>query len=505
MSNDVAGPGDLEPLKEPLIESVINAYMAKAVPSGEMEFSHGSCKEGEFRYKDDRWGKDTKIYCYYPSGNWKVDQWLDPDDDLGNDEAVGEIQTFDAAAAFAEIRESVSGWIDPWIACGDPARLTDQIQTLADIVDLLYVQDEVRLGGESISSGADEGSTSIPVTDVQSAIADTRSTLSSLNGLAIDALEAAYVNDVGLTISGQRAMAGVAALAVGGEAEAWSRAFADLRDFFTQATADFNSFARSREGSGERGSTTLSIVSGVATAAAGASFAFPPAAGALGVVAGLAGIGAAMWPSEAAVEATIVALEGSDFDSLWTSFGEAVWDINSEIVDAEHSLAMMCRNVIADFGSHPDAFSITSRGRADIPQAGDNLPRFLDTDQNSAPIELYAGDNVNVVHSKLEAVAGFIDHIGDHQRSVAGKVDPVASSGSGDWERQYLQGGIIGWGPTGHYYDTKALLDELVDLLLLEAGTAQRIAGHCVDISTDFRLTEDEITTRVNELESELG
>lgn len=52
---DVATPYDLEPLKEPLIESVINAYMAKNIDaSGGLEFDYGSCKEGEFRFKAKR-------------------------------------------------------------------------------------------------------------------------------------------------------------------------------------------------------------------------------------------------------------------------------------------------------------------------------------------------------------------------------------------------------------------------------------------------------------------
>lgn len=500
---DTGVPGDLPPLREPLIESVINAYMAKAIPEqGPFEFDRGSCKDGEFRFKQSRFGMDTKVYCSYPGGEWKVDQWLDPDDDRSTGDHIGEdLVLFDAAGTFAMVRSAVEEWIDPWIECSDPNRLTSQITGLAHVVDQLYVQDEVRVGGETVSGGDSEGSTSVPVSDVLSAIVDMRSDLSSLNGLAIDALEYAYVNDVGLTISGQRALAAVAALAVGGEAEAWSRAFGDLVDFFTQATADFNSYAESSGASGQGGATTLSVISGTAGAASAASFAFPPAAAALGVISGLAGIGSAFWPTEEEVTATIVALSGDDFDSLWASFGESVRAVNSELVDAEYGLATMCRNVLADYGAHPDAFSITERGPRNVPQAGDNLPRFLDTDQDSAPIELYAGDDVRVVHSKLRAVAGKIEHVGDHQRTVAGRLGGV---GEGDWTRGTLQGSTIGWGPTGHQGSASSVVETLVDLLLQESRTAHRIAEHCLNISTDFSRTEDQIRAELDRLESRL-
>lgn len=502
---DTGVPSDLTPLKEPLIESVINAYMAKQVPeSGPFEYDEGTCETHEFRFKQSRFGMDTKVYCSYPGGDWKVDQFLDPDDDRAPGDHIGEdLVLFDAAAKFAEIRENVSAWIDPWINCPDPNDLTSQMTNLAYVVDQLYVQSEVRVGGETIPGGDDsEGSTSVPVSDVRSAIVDMGSDLSSLNGLAIDALERSYVNDVGLTISGQRALAAVAALAVGGEAEAWSRAFGDLVSFFTQATADFNSYAASHGASGGGAETTLSVLSGTAGAASAATFAFPPASVTLGVISGLAGIGGAFWPSEEAVPARIVALSGGSFGEMWQSFGESVLDVNGELVQAEYALAIMCRNVLDDYRSNPDSFSITAKGPNGTPQAGDNLPRFLDTDQDSAPIELYAGDDIRVVHSKLRSVAGMIEHVGDHQRTVAGR---LGSAPSGDWSRQNLQGTIIGWGPTGHQGDVSSVVDGLVDLLLLESRTAHRIAEQCVNISTGFSRTEDQIETELNRLEQRLG
>ena len=498
----VGVPTDLQPLKEPLVEAVIDAYMAKkAVEGSDFEFDHGGCEDGEFRYKVPRFGIDTKAYVSYPGGQWKIDQWLDPDDEVDPGTAVGEIQTFDAAAAYSMVREAVEGWVDPWISCSDPNELTDRIRTLAKVVDELYVQDEVRIGDST--AGGEQGGASVPVGDVQSAIADMRSYLSSLNGLAIDALENAYVNDVGLTISGQRAMAAVAALAVGGEAEAWGRAYGVLVDFFGKATEDFSSFARSRGASGGGGATTLSVVSGVSGAASAASFAFPPAAAALGVISGLAGIGSLFWPQDGAVPAVQIVLEGDDFDAMWQSFGEAVREVNSQLVEAEHSLAMMCRNVLTAYGEHPDSFSITSRGRSNVPQAGDNLPRFLQTDQDSAPIELYAGDDVRIVHSKLRSVAGRIEHVGDHQRSVAGMLGGTGASTG--WQREYLQGSIIGWGPTGHHGDYESLVDGLVDLLVLESRTAHRVAEHCLQVSSGFRLTDEQVETGLDRLASRLN
>ncbi|CAN5374413.1 hypothetical protein BH11ACT8_BH11ACT8_32040 [soil metagenome] len=499
-------PSDLTPLKEPLIEAVTNAYMAKLVPStGPFEYAEGSCQEGEFRYKHSRFGLDDKVYCSYPDGQWKVDQLLDPDDDRSPGDHVGdELTLFDAAAKFQEIREEVSKWVDPWIACADPNEFTAELQALASIIDQLYVQGEVRLGGNPVAGGDSSGTTSMPVTDVQSAIADMGSELSSLNGLAIDALERAYVNDVGLTISGQRALAAVAGLAVAGEAEAWSRAYANLTEFITKATHDFEVFSGVDQEEGDGGKTALTVVSGAATAAAAATFEFPPAAVTFGVIAGLAAIGSAFWPGgEESAPATLIALEGGDFGAVWESFGLGIRGIDSELTQAEYSLAMMCRNAIADLSTHPDSFSITAKGPGGVPQAGDNLPRFLNTEGDSAPIELYAGDDITIVHHKLKTVAGLVEHVGNHQRTVAGSLG-AADSDAG-WSRGTLQGTVIGWGPTGHHADTSVVLDTLTDLLLTESRTAHRVAEQCLDISTGFRLTDDQIEARLDLLEQGVG
>lgn len=514
---DVSTPYDLEPLKEPLIESVINAYMAKNVKgTGGLEFDEGSCKKGEFRFRADAGGLldgDTKIYCSYPDGQWREDETWARDSKLGpEDSPMFGVSLFDAKAKFAEIREAVSAWVDPWIGCQSPNVFNNQIASMARIIDLLYVQDEVRVNGNPVETGGSQGSASAPASSVRACIADMSSQLSSLNGLAIDALEQAYVNDVGLTISGQRALAAVAGLAIAGEAEAWNQAYANLKEFFAKATADFNGFAGTSDGSGKGGETALTIVSTVAGAASACTFAFPPAATTLGVVSGLAAVGAAFWPSEEATDFDTLVLKGESFDAMWESFKTSVRAVDEELSAAERALATMCRNAKSDLWSHPDSYSITAKGGAGKKaQPNDDLNRFLDTDQGSAARELYWGDRISIVHAKLKKVAGMIEHVGDHQRSVAGKLGGTDAAGNpsaqvaNEWTRESLHGGPIGWGSTGHLAEFSSLVDTLVDLLIDESKTAHRVAQHCLDVSTEFRLTDDEIETGLDRLASRLS
>jgi hypothetical protein len=508
----VAGaPSDLEPLKEPLIEAVINGYMMKEVPdSSELEWDWGGCKDGQFRYKQSRLGFDYNIYCSYPGGEWKVDVTWSSDDDLAVGEGVGDLEAFDAAAAYAEIRDFVSSWIDPWADSPDPTTLSDEIARLAEIANLLYVDPEV-IQGDPVGGDGDEADqqTTAPVASVSSAIADMSSRLSSLQGLAVDALEASYVNDVGLTISGQRALAGAAALAVAGEAEAWFQTYTNLAEFLGKAQADFNSFAGSQEASGEGGATTLSAVSGVTGLGSLATAAFPPASVALGAISGLAGIGATFWPTEDAVADVRVAITGGSYPEMLDSFTDAIMEINGQLVQAEHSLARMCRAALDNFYGNPNAYSITAVGRSTFssgppadPQPGDNLSQFLQAGADSPNGQLYAGDRVVIVHTKLRQVAGMIAHVGDHQRSVAGRLDP--SVVGDDWSRASLPPGIIGWGPSGHRGDCVSLVDTLTDLLLEESATAHRVAEHCFDISTDFTRTEDQVEAGLRALETRL-
>lgn len=511
MTGDVTTPSDLAPLKQPLIEAVTNAYFRKAMIFAEgdaagdgsvtpiIESTGGSCSEGKFSFRFTLMNPELitattshQIYVSYPGGKWREDVplWFDHD-------TTG---PFDAAAAYTTISDQVSAWIDPFLEGHSPNELTNQIASIAAIVDQLYVQDEVRIGGNPIASGDDDGKTSVPVSDVQTCIADIKSGLGDLSGLAIDALERAYTNDVGLTISGQRAMAIVAGLALTGEAAAWNKTYSDLETFFKNATTDFNSYAESHGASGQGTAQTLTIISGAATVATGATAAFPPASGTFGVIAGVAGIGAALWPQELAVEPTEIVLEGGSYGEYWNSFTRSVRAVDAELTNAESCLGTMCSRMVEEVGNNPDAFSIGSRGADGTGQANDHadLQHFLNADQHSPDRELYAGTDITIVHNKLKNVAGMIESIGDHQRAVAGKLGGADAAGNpsallqSEWSRGYLNGVVIGAGSYGHYASYSALVNGLIDLLLAEARTAHRVAEHAYDISTDFSLTDQD-------------
>ncbi|WP_134766365.1 hypothetical protein [Nocardioides sp. 1609] len=509
MTGDVTTPSDLAPLKQPLVEAVINAYFRKATIFAEgdaagdgsviplVESTGGSCDEGRFDFYFSLLNSDHpmastghRIYVSYPGGQWREDVPLWFDNDTSG--------PFDAAAAYGEIEDLVSRWIDPFVNGHSPHEFTNQIASIAAIIDQLYIQDEVRIGGNPVAPGDDEGTTSVPVSDIQTCVADIQTEIGDLSGLAIDALERSYTNDVGLTISGQRAMAIVAGLALTGEAAAWNKVYSDLRTFFTNATADFNSYAQSRGASGQGEVQTLSVISGVAAVASGATAAFPPASGTFGVISGVASIGAALWPQEEAIEPTEIVLGGGSYDEYWSSFTTSVRAVDAELTNAERCLATMCNRMLEDAASFPDAFSITNRKPDDSGQGNDylDLQRFLDANRSSPDSELYAGTEINIVHAKLRNVAGMIETIGDHQRDVAGKLGGADSAGNpsalveSEWSRESLDGVVLGSGPHGHFASYEALVDSLVGLLVQEADTAHRVAEHAFDISTDFSLTD---------------
>jgi len=512
MTGDVTTPSDLAPLKKPLIEAVINAYFRKATIFAEgdaagdgsvaplLESRSGSCKDGRFDFRFTLYNPDNpmastghNIYVSYPDGKWREDvsMWFDHDTD----------GPFDAKAKFAEITDMVSTWIDPFINGHSPNEFTNQIAAVSAIVDQLYVQDEVRIGDNPVSPKPEEGKTSVPVSDIQSCIADMKTEIGDLSGLAIDALERAYTNDVGLTISGQRAMAIVAGLALTGEAAAWNGAYGDLKTFYGNATTDFNSFAESHGASGQGTQQTLSVISGVATVATGATAAFPPASGTFGVIAGVASIGAALWPTEEAVKPTEIVLKGGSFDEYFTSFTESVRAVDAELTNAEQCLGTMCTRMLEDVSNFPDAFSIGARRPDKTGQQEKDyldLQRFLDANQSSPNSELYAGTEINIVHTKLKNTAGMIEAVGDHQRAVAGKLGGTGSDGApaalvkSEWSRESLNGVFLGSSYYGHYDSYEALVDGLIDLLVQEAGTAHRVAEHAYDISTDFSKTDQQ-------------
>lgn len=511
MAGDVTTPADLTSLKQPLIEAVTNAYFRKATIFAEgdaagdgsvvpmLESRSGSCDEGRFDFRFSLYNPDAPlattghdIYVSYPGGKWREDvpMWFDHDTD----------GPFDAVAKFGEISDMVSTWIDPFINGHSPNELTNQIASMAGLIDQLYVQDEVVIGGNPVTPGEQEGAASIPVSDVQTCIADIKTEIADLSGLSIDALEKSYTNDVGLTISGQRAMAMVAGLAITGEAAAWNKVYSDLKTFFANATTDFNSFAESHGSSGEGEAQTLTIISGVTAVASGATAAFPPASATLAVVSGITSLGAAMWPQEQAIEPTEIVLEGGSFEEYWSSFTECVRAVDRELTNAESCLGTMCTRMLNESASFPDAFSITAR-RADGSGQGndyDDLNRFLATNQGSPNDELYAGTEIHIVHSKLKNVAGMIETIGDHQRTVAGKLGGNSDAGApnalvqSEWSRESLNGVILGAGHHGHYESYAALVNGLIDLLLQESATAHRVAEHAYDISTGFTLTDQQ-------------
>ncbi|MDN5745642.1 MAG: hypothetical protein L0H31_11035 [Nocardioidaceae bacterium] len=520
MAGDVTKPSDLAPLKKPLIEAVTNAYFRKAMIFAEgdsagdgsvvpmLESRSGSCSGGRFDFRFSLYNPDNpmattghNIYVSYPDGQWREDvsMWFDHDTD----------GPFDAKAKYAEIDEMVSTWIDPFINGHSPNEYTNQIASIATIVDQLYVQDEVRIGGNPVTPEQGEGKTSVPVSDVQSCIADIKTEIGDLSGLAIDALEKSYTNDVGLTVSGQRAMAIVAGLALTGEAAACNKVYSDLDLFFANATTDFNSFAESHGASGEGTRQTLSVISGVSTVATGATAAFPPAAATFGVIAGVAGVGAALWPSDEAIEPTEIVLKGGSFDEYFTSFTDSVRSVDVELTNAEQCLGTMCNRMLEEVANFPDAFSIGAR-RADKTgqQEADHqdMQRFLNANQSSPSSELYAGTEINIAHSKLKNVAGMIESIGDHQHTVAGKLGGSGSDGApsalvqSEWSRETLNGVILGAGYHGHYENYEALVDGLIDLLIQESGTAHRVAEHAYDISTDFALTDQQRETQLDKI-----
>lgn len=491
--SEVVRPTDLEPLKKPLIQSVINAYMRHVDLSVEGESAFrckgGSCAEGRFDFYVEDGYDAAEFYCDYPSGAWHQSRVLwDNDYDAG--ETVYETPLFDVKAKYDEIEQLVSEWVDPWINdCQSPNVFTNQIASIADIIEQLYVQDEVRVGGQQVTSvgnGAAQ-STSSPVSDIRTAISDMGSYLDDLAGGAIDALQMAYVNDIGLTISGQRALATAAGLTIAGEAMAWNSTYRNLRTLFTDAATDFNAFAESGSGSGQNIATGFAIVSGVTTIGAGATAAFPPFAGPLTAVAGVSALGAALWPVEAAREPTEIVLSGSSFEDYWASFTEGVRAVDLELTYAEQELTALCNNVLTDCDTNPDSYSITMKSSNGSPQANDNLNGFLSAQIDISP-------------TKMRGVAGAIESIGDHQRGVAGLFGGTDASGDpasfvkNEWSRGSLPTGVtMGSGDFGPYADFSNVIDALVELLIMESKTAHRIAEHCIEIARDFTGTDQEV------------
>jgi hypothetical protein len=109
----------------------------------------------------------------------------------------------------------------------------------------------------------------------------------------------------------------------------------------------------------------------------------------------------------------------------------------------------------------------------------------------------------------MRFIAGAVESIGDHQRGLAGRLGGVDGAGNpsslvqSEWGRASLpEVGVMGNGPSGPYDAFAQVVDQLTDLLLIEARTAHRLAEHCIAVSRDFRATDDQ---REAELDSIAG
>lgn len=497
MSDEVVRPQDLEPLKEPLVEAVIFAFMMndKGLLGnlvGKPDESHIKNGSGTFKYTcPEALDWDYGFTVTYPDGDWTFNVPIFPDESSSSDSSFTNngttYETFDAVGVWADLRERVSTWIDPWIQSPNPNEFKNQIASIADIIKQLYVQDEVQVGGQAVGAPGDDVATTTdsPLSDVRTAISDMKSFLGDLAGGAIDALETAYANDVALTISGQRALATVAGLTIAGEAMAWNNTYKNLKTLIQAATTDFESYAKSQSASGQDVVAGLTVVSGAATIGAGATAAFPPFTGALAAVSGVAALGAALWPTQEARVPTEIMLGGGSPEEYWEAFERAIKDTDLELTYAENDLVAMCTNALNDLASNPDAYSITRKRADGTAQPHDNLNGFLTA-------------RIDISPSKMRGVAGCVASIGDHQRGVAGLFGGSDASGDpaafvkSEWNRGTLPSGVtIGRGSEGPYDHFKQVIDTLIDLLIEEYGTAHRIADHCVAIANDFAATDD--------------
>jgi hypothetical protein len=366
-SQEVLRPSVVTGLKADLVEAVTNAYMAKRVPElTGLKFDHGGCQDGEFRYKspsaDNVFGfsleSDVGYYCSYPGGVWREDETFAPDSEKSSDDSTyGTGDLFDAKGTYAMIESEVSSWIDPWGDCHSPNEFANQINSIANVAAQLYVGNEIVFGGQDVSPVDSDGSVSSAVSDVRSAIDEVKVNTDDMRGLAIDAFQRTYVLDIERTLGGQRGLATAAGLAVTAEATAWNETYLSLRDFIEKAIHDFNDYAGTHGGGGEATEATLGAVSAIAgLAGATAGVAFPPFGVAMGVVGGVATVGASMFPATAAVSPAPLALGGDDYLGYWTSFKDGIKEINTDLKTAENAIAEGCRRMLADYHAYPDNY-----------------------------------------------------------------------------------------------------------------------------------------------------
>lgn len=476
VTETLSRPSDLVPLKRPLIEAVTNAYMRRnTAGTGGLVGTGGSCAEGEFRFDVPiTAGPDCEAYCSYPDGAWRIHARFAPDPHAqpGDKPHDADLELFDAKDLFAQIEDAVSSWIDPFIECHSPAEFDNQIAVLQEAINALYVQDEVRIGDKAIGGG-DTGEISTPTAHIRTCIADMRSAVEPLSGLAIHNLKTNYLNDIGLTISGQRALATVAGLAIVGERQAWNQTLSDLRGFFSEGTDQFNALAANGSADWAKKLTILSSLAGL-----GAALTAPigPVSGGLSLVAGVAGIASNYVP--AVPDASNAMLRGRDFASVWESFQQSVLDIESDLSRAEAALAKMTYAALDDLAANPGSFSIVTP------------TRFLETHEGSPHGELYGDNSIQIVCQRLHDVAESTREVANHQNSVAARL-PSAFARH-EWARPGLQGSSIGYGYDGHWFSFEKLVDSLVDLLASESRQVQWIADHCDLAAREFQAMDEQ-------------
>lgn len=287
-STEVVRPQDLEAYKQPLVESVFNAYMTTQMPKDcHLKYDWGSCGQGEFRYYDNADG--CKYYCYWPSGQWKEDiGWChDPTRSPGDrstpvDDTSATL--IDVTGAYNAIKENVSEWVDPWINdCQSPNVFTNQINSIANVANHLYIGDQVIFGAKG--SKADGNSPISGNTDLSSSVKEIGEVPlygvpGGMQGNAMDTFSRVYGSDIATTIGGQRGLATAAGPAITAQATALHSAYKTMRDFMKKARHDFNNFADCAGDGGEDISAELGAVGAVAgLAGASVGVAFPPFGG----------------------------------------------------------------------------------------------------------------------------------------------------------------------------------------------------------------------------------
>jgi hypothetical protein len=505
-SQEVLRPSVVTGLKADLVEAVTNAYMAKRVPElTGLKFDHGGCQDGEFRYKspsaDNVFGfsleSDVGYYCSYPGGVWREDETFAPDSEKSSDDSTyGTGDLFDAKGTYAMIESEVSSWIDPWGDCHSPNEFANQINSIANVAAQLYVGNEIVFGGQDVSPVDSDGSVSSAVSDVRSAIDEVKVNTDDMRGLAIDAFQRTYVLDIERTLGGQRGLATAAGLAVTAEATAWNETYLSLRDFIEKAIHDFNDYAGTHGGV-ERPPRRRWAPCRRSPVWPVPRRAWPSRPSAWRWV----------WSGESPPSAPRCSLPPPpSAPRRWPSAVTTTWATGRRSRTASRRSTPTSRPprtpsprgaVECSPTTTPTPTTTIARGS----RSGQQGP-----EDDAAP---FLQSQVDFNHTKMRFIAGAVESIGDHQRGLAGRLGGVDGAGNpsslvqSEWGRASLpEVGVMGNGPSGPYDAFAQVVDQLTDLLLIEARTAHRLAEHCIAVSRDFRATDDQ---REAELDSIAG